>query len=83
MHRLADNINRIRLEKRFGDSIMELVGWQEVHGVSDEVFRRLAGLVLLGYSPDVVLVFAKEHIDQEDYYWSEPNMKRRTGSNSR
>jgi hypothetical protein len=83
MHRLGDNINRIRLEKRFGDSIMELVGWQEVNGVSDDVFRRLAGLVVLGFSPDVVLTFAEDFIDPEDYGWTEPAKKRRTGSNLR
>jgi hypothetical protein len=79
MHRLADNFNRIRLQARFGQSVMELVGWQEVHGVSDDVFRRLAGLVVLGYSTEVVLAFAEECIDPEDYYWTEPTKKRRTG----
>jgi hypothetical protein len=72
MHRMADMFNRIRLQTRFGSEVMRIVGWQEIHRASEDVFRRLVCLVVLGYSPDVVHFFAENHLDPADFGWTEP-----------
>jgi hypothetical protein len=70
LYRKADMYNQIRLQLRFGEDVGEIVGWQEVEGCSEEVFRRLFALVLLGYSSTAVLQFAKNRL--EDRWWEEP-----------
>ena len=75
MYRHADLRNSLRIRLRFGNDVADFVGWQEVDGCSEEIFRRLTCLILLSYSPKSVLRFALNEIDPEDHWWEEQDEK--------